>query len=76
LARGLADALPYVADARPIDILWGFDAHVKSLRVSEPFPNVIAANCGSAVRVSALIGAELADRLLVGIASSPEPATP
>jgi glycine/D-amino acid oxidase-like deaminating enzyme len=63
LERGLADRLPWLAKAKVLDTLWGFDVTSKTLAVTTPDDRLFVANCGSAVRSSGLIGRELAERL-------------
>ncbi|MCS6801749.1 MAG: FAD-dependent oxidoreductase [Chloroflexota bacterium] len=67
LARGLADRLPFLADAHVLDILWGFDAKAKSLSLVSHDNRLFAANCGSAVRAAARIGVEVAERLVASL---------
>ncbi|MFN8533280.1 MAG: FAD-dependent oxidoreductase [Dehalococcoidia bacterium] len=68
LERGLADRLPFLADAGVHDILWGFDATAKSLALRSRDERLFAANCGSAVRSSGRIGVEVAERLVASLA--------
>ncbi len=63
LARGLNKALPFLKDATVLDILWGFDAKAKSPVLHTVDNRLFAANCGSAVRSSVLLGQEIAERL-------------
>lgn len=62
LKAGLGDLFPFLKNAHVEKILWGFDAHVKSLVVTEEGP-LVAANCGSAVRSCVWAGQTLAERL-------------
>lgn len=71
LDLGLAERLPFLASAGVLDILWGFDATAKALTIVSPDHRLFAANCGSAVRAAARIGAELAERLVASLADEP-----
>ena len=69
LARGLADRLPFLADAAVLRILWGFDAQAKTLTLTSHDERLFVANCGSAVRAAARLGDEIAERLLASLAA-------
>lgn len=58
LAAGLADALPFIASARPERILWGLDWADKlpHLATAPGDPTLLSVNCGSAVRVCVAVG--------------------
>ncbi|HEX8519397.1 MAG TPA: FAD-dependent oxidoreductase [Pseudonocardia sp.] len=66
LAAGLADALPFLAPARPERILWGRDWADKLPHVATApgEPTLLAVNCGSAVRVCVAAGELAADAVM------------
>jgi glycine/D-amino acid oxidase-like deaminating enzyme len=64
LEAGLAEVMPFLAEAKVEKVLWGHDAANKTLLVHEASPRLFAAACGSAVRGCAHIGRELAEKLL------------
>lgn len=63
LAAGVADALPFVAPARPERILWGLDWTDKLpyIAAAPEAPTLLSVNCGSAVRVCVAVGELAAD---------------
>lgn len=65
LAAGVAEALPFVASARPERILWGLDWADKlpRLAAAPEQPTLLSINCGSAVRVCVATGELAADRV-------------
>ena len=61
--KDLTQLMPFLKNAKVEKVLWGFDATNKTLKIYEE-GNLIAANCGSAVRSCVYIGQKVAEKLL------------
>lgn len=63
LELGLADTLTFLKDAKPENILWGFDVKQKTVSIVTQDSQLYAVNCGSAVRSCVYIGKKIAEML-------------
>ena len=62
--KRLLTIFPFLKDALTEEVLWGFDAKNKTVKIYSPDQQLFAATCGSAIRSCIAIGKTVSDRLL------------
>lgn len=62
--KGILNIFPFLKDASVEEVLWGFDAKNKVVKIYTPDNQLFAAVCGSAVRSCIAIGEQVAQTLL------------
>jgi glycine/D-amino acid oxidase-like deaminating enzyme len=62
--KGILNIFPFLKDAQVENVLWGFDAKNKVVKIYTPDDRLFAASCGSAIRSCIAIGEEVAKALL------------